>query len=808
MDDSEYNKGIDDASGKASSFAEKLKNGLATAAKVGAAAIGAATTAVVAFAKSSIDAGSQFDAAMSQVAAVSGATGADFDALRDKAMEMGAKTKFSATESAEAFNYMAMAGWKTEDMLNGIEGIMNLAAASGEDLATTSDIVTDALTAFGLTAQDSAHFADVLAAASSNANTNVGMMGESFKYVAPLAGTLGYSAEDVGVALGLMANSGIKASQAGTSLRAALSSIIDPTDTVAQALTELGLSAEATDEFQGITDNLGMYNSLLLNSDGTTKSFMETMDTLRDAFSGLTESEQTYYATNLFGREAMSGMLAIINTSDEDFQKLTESIYSADGAAERMANTMQDNLSGDITKFKSALEGAQIVLSDKLTPVMRGFVQFGTDAVGKLTEAFQSGGLSGAMSAFGGILSDGIAMITESLPQMIDAGMQLLGALGQGIMDNIPTLAESAVEIVSMIANSILSAVPQLLETGGQLLGFIFDGIMTGLPLLAESAVTIMSNLGQYLRENLPMLLETGLTAIKELTGSIRENAGTIIDGAIALAKNLAQGLADSIPTIIENVPAIVSNIANTINDNAPKIFLAAIDIIGTLIKGLIDAIPTLVANMPKIIAAIWDTITAVNWVSLGSNVIKGLGNGLKSMISFVKDIGGQIMNAIKNGISQLPSQMIQIGKNIVQGVWNGIQSMLSWFTSQVKSFFTGIVNGVKNALGIHSPSKVFAGIGENMAAGLGKGWNDEYWKIKKDIEGGIDFGTANVDFTASGMGRMSGGIGAAVQGAVSGAGGALADIVINLTANLDGKPIYEGSYRYARNRERAYGVT
>lgn len=274
LDTSEYERGLDGASGKTRSFADKLKNGFSTIAKVGAVALTATTTAVAAFAKSSVDAGMAFDESMSKVAAISGATGSDFDALREKAMEMGASTKFSATESADAFTYMAMAGWKTEDMLNGIEGIMNLAAASGEDLATTSDIVTDALTAFGLSAKDSGHFADVLAVAATNANTDVGMMGETFKYVAPVAGSLGYSIEDASLAIGLMANSSIKASQAGTSLRAIITRLA----------TNAGASSKSMGALDVLTQTLGVS---FYDAEGKARDLNAVLMEARDAWQSL-----------------------------------------------------------------------------------------------------------------------------------------------------------------------------------------------------------------------------------------------------------------------------------------------------------------------------------------------------------------------------------------------------------------------------------------------------------------------------------------------------------------------------------------
>jgi len=309
-----------------------------------------------------------FDAQMSKVAAISGATGDDFEQLRAKAREMGAETKFSATEAGQAFEYMAMAGWKTDDMLNGIEGIMNLAAASGEELGATSDIVTDALTAFGMTAADAGDFADVLAQASANANTNVGLMGETFKYVAPVAGALGYDYRDVAVATGLMANSGIKATQAGTALRGLFTRLAKPTKQSGEAMAELGIS--------------------LTNADGSMKPLAELMVDLRTKFAGLTEAEKAQYAAMLAGQNGMSGMLAIVNASEEDFQLLTESIQNSNGAAKEMADKMNDNLAGQITILKSQLEELAISIGDVLMPYARklvGVVQKVVDKFNKLS---------------------------------------------------------------------------------------------------------------------------------------------------------------------------------------------------------------------------------------------------------------------------------------------------------------------------------------------------------------------------------------------------------------------------------------
>lgn len=308
----------------------------------------------------------EFEAQMSTVQAISGATGDDLAKLSALAKEMGATTQFTAVESGKALEYMAMAGWKTNQMIGGLPGIMNLAAASGEDLGSVSDIVTDALTAFRMSAEDAGRFADVLAQASSNANTNVGMMGATFQKVAPVAGALGYSVEDMSLAIGLMANASIKADVAGTSLKTSLANMAKPTKQMQTYMDRYGIS--------------------LTRSDGSMKTFREVVDNLRGSLGGLSEAEQVAAATAIFGKESFAGMLAIVNASDEDFQKLSDSINNSAGAAERMAAIKLDNLEGDITLMKSALDGLQIAIGDALLPTFRAGRQGITDFITKLTQ--------------------------------------------------------------------------------------------------------------------------------------------------------------------------------------------------------------------------------------------------------------------------------------------------------------------------------------------------------------------------------------------------------------------------------------
>ena len=338
--------------------------------KKSAAVIGVAS---VAAAKKTIDVGKSFEAGMSEVQAISGASGKDLERLSNKAKEMGATTKFSATESATALKYMAMAGWKTDQMVSGLAGVMNLAAASGEDLGTVSDIVTDSMTAFGLKASESGHFADVLAKASSSSNTNVGLMGETFKYVAPLAGSMGYSIEDTATAIGLMANAGIKGSQAGTSLRSILTRLVKPPKDAAAALSELGVSTT--------------------NADGSMKPLRQTMSELREKFSGLTESQKSQYASSIAGQEAMSGLLAIVSASDSDFNKLQKAIDNSSGAAKKQTDIMNNNLQGALYELGSAAEAVGIGIYEDIKGPLTKAVKVGTTQVSALASKLKKGGI-------------------------------------------------------------------------------------------------------------------------------------------------------------------------------------------------------------------------------------------------------------------------------------------------------------------------------------------------------------------------------------------------------------------------------
>ena len=736
-------------SSAATSTGRSLTKGLT----VPLAGIGVAAVAVTA----------KFDAGMSKVQAISGATAQDMEKLRAKAKEMGAQTKFSATQSAEAFNYMAMAGWKTEDMLDGIEGIMNLAAASGEDLATTSDIVTDALTAFGLKAEDSAHFADVLAAASSNANTNVSMMGETFKYVAPVAGALGFSVEDVSTAIGLMANSGIKGSQAGTALRNLFTRMAKPTKDSAAAMEQLGVS--------------------LTDSEGNMKDFNTIMLELRDGFSGLSKAEKAQAASALAGQYGMSGLLAIVNSSDKDFNKLKDSIYGADGAAQEMADTMMDNLPGAITLMKSALEGLGIRIGEVITPAVTKIVRVFTSFISWLSQA--SDGTVRFAVAMGAVLAaiGPVLLITGTLAGMVVNLMTVYGALSEVLagktvlglikaaaakakdaaMTTVDTIANlryqsslrSGVGPVSAMIGKVLALAAAHKIAAGAALGIV--GAIVGLIIymkktgtsaseMKDKIVDMFNNLVDQLPEIMSTVTQVATGIVKEIPSIISgalSSLGTMVrSGLINLKEalpeiakwwandmpqlitvgsemivNIINGFSESLPELIETGTNMMVQMIDQFFAQAPKFIEAGTQIVLSLIQGVTIAIPQLISNLTKVLTANVGPILSqiVNvMVGIAGIIIKNLPVLLQALtsiiIALVKAIvenapviieaALQLMLALATGILKaLPQILVSIAQ-ITGALLEAISAIFGAMVSAGAKILQSLWNGIKSWIG------------------------------------------------------------------------------------------------------------
>lgn len=653
------------------------------------------TATVTALGTVSVKTAADFESSMSKVAAVSGATGSDLEALSKKAREMGSKTKFSASEAAEAMNYMAMAGWKTEDMLSGIEGVMNLAAASGEDLATTSDIVTDALTAFGLSAQDSGHFADVLAAASSNANTNVSMMGETFKYAAPIAGALGFSVEDTAEAIGLMANAGIKGSQAGTSLRTIMTNLSGDVKICGQ--------------------NIGEVTIATTNADGSMRDLSDILADCRVAFSGLSESEQAAAAEALVGKNAMSGFLALMNASEGDIDKLSGAIDNCNGAAQNMADIMNDNLEGQLTILKSQLQELAISFGEILLPAVKkivGWIQGFINVLNSLPDGVKETIVT-------------IALIAAALgPVLIIVG-KVISAIGT-IMTIIPKLAGVINVAKGVIAafNAVCAANPYVL-------------IIAAIVALVAAFIYLWNNCEEFrqfwinLWEGIKEVAIAVWEALKEFFKAawefIKTTAETVWNALASFFTSLWEGIKNTFTTVVNAISTFLTTMWNTIKTVATTVWTAistfftiiwnaikttvttVVTAISTFLTTAWNAIKTTVSTVLNAIKTVFETI----WNAI-KNTVTTVVNGIKNTITTVwtniKNTVTNLVNAIKNGVSNAFNSMWNGIKSVISGIYDtikgGFDKAVGFITGLASSAFNwgkdiimGIVNGIKSCI-------------------------------------------------------------------------------------------------------------
>ena len=757
LDTSKFSKGFVSAYNDLKVFGDKSATagqkvqGLSSAFRtVGSSLTKTVTTPLVGIGAAAIKATADFDEGMSEVKAISGATGTQFQALRDKAIEMGAKTKFSATEASHAFKYMAMAGWDSAQMMDGIEGVMNLAAASGEDLATTSDIVTDALTAFGLQAKDSAHFADILAQASARSHTNVGMMGETFKYVAPVAGAMGYSAEDTAVAIGLMANSGIKASQAGTVLRSMISRMASPTKQVSEAMEQYKIS--------------------LTDTNGKMKPLQQLMVELRGKTKDLSKEQKVQVASTIAGKNAMSGMLAILNASDKDFNKLTNDIANSDGAAEKMAKTMLDNLKGSLTLLKSALESAGIVIGDRLVP----YIQQLTKWIAKLVEKFN--GLSekqkdqivrfGLIAAAIGpvmlvlsklmttalkvhkaftMLSTGFKTVMTSI-SLVRSGYAGLAMQMGGIPKVIATISSAfgaiSLPVVAVVAviGTLIGVFATLWKTNDKfrstMIGIFRDmyaafvnfihEIKERLPDVDISFSDIIDGIKQAwmgLCDILAPVFEGAFRTISIVFQSILNNIIGVLDIFIGLFtgnfSQVAKGIGEIISNIVKTFSKLGENILSTIGDVGSEILKKlGLDKAAKGFKKFFDTLGTMVGNIPKLLSGAIDTIVTFFTQTIPNafdGAIKAISNFVDGVVkfftvtvpetfnTFVTQTIPNAINSIVKWFSQLPYKIgFAIGQ-LIGYFYKFGSNVISWATTQLPKIIANIINWFKQL-----PSKIW----------------------------------------------------------------------------------------------------
>lgn len=582
---------------------------------------------------------SDFDSSMSNVSAISGATGDDLQKLRDKAREMGAQTKFSASESADAMSYMAMAGWKTDEMLNGISGVMSLAAASGEDLAKTSDILTDGLTAFGLKAEESGRMADVMASASSNANTNVSLLGESYKYCASTAGAMGFSLEDVTESLGLMANAGVKGSQAGTTLKNAMINLAKPTDAMAGVMEKYGIS--------------------LTNTDGSMKSWNEIVGDLRNSLGGLSEAEQTSAVATLFGKEATAGMLAVINAAPEDVEKLNTAINNSTGSAEKMADTMNNNLAGKITILKSQLQELAISFGNVLMPVITKIVTSVQGFVDKLNG-----------------MSDGQKKIVLAISGIVASVGPLLIIIGKICL---------SIGSVLMLAPKLISGF-KMIKTAFASFGAVLSANPIGIIITAIGAlIAILVALYKH-NDKFKAFVDGIVTKINEFVKSIPEKMKAFKDNVsnkLNEIKNKIKSTMDGLKNIFNTAFEIIKNIFTKYTNSWKSIITNVLNAIKTFITSIINSWKNIISNGLNVIKNVINTV----WNAIKSNT-SAVWNNIKSGIS-------SVVNSIKSNVSNVWNAI----KNTTTAVWNGIKSAIVTPINNAKEVFTSAIQKMKNAL-------------------------------------------------------------------------------------------------------------
>ena len=649
------------------------------------------------FGTAAVKTAADFDTAMSKVAAVSGATGKDLDALRDKAREMGSKTKFSASEAAEAMNYMAMAGWKTEDMLSGIEGVMNLAAASGEDLATTSDIVTDALTAFGLSAKDSGHFADILAAASSNANTNVSMMGETFKYCAPIAGALGFSAEDTAEAIGLMANAGIKGSQAGTALRTIMNNLSGDVKICGSSIGEVTVATT--------------------NADGSMRDLSDILADCRTAFSGLSESEKAAAAESLVGKNAMSGFLALMNAGEADINKLSSAIDNCDGCAAGMAETMNDNLAGQLTILKSQLQELAISFGELLMPAIRtivGWIQKFVDWLNSMDEGTRKVIVT-------------IALVAAAIgPVLIIVG-KVISAIGT-IMTIIPKLAGviNAAKGVFAAFNAVCAANPYVL-------------IIAAIVALVAAFIYLWNNCEEFrqfwidLWESIKEIAVAVWETLKEFFTAaweaIKTTAVTVWNAIKDFFTGLWEGIKNIFTTVVNAISTFLTTAWNAIKNTVTTVFNVIKTFFTTVWNGIKSVITTVVNAISNFLTTAWNGIkTAITTVlnairTAVTTVWNGIKNTITTIVNAIKNAVTTACNNIKSAVSNAANAIKNAVSNAFNAMLNGIKNVCGNIYGAVKSGFDKAINFVKNLASeaFHWGADFIGGIVNGIKSMIGK---------------------------------------------------------------------------------------
>lgn len=636
--DTAYKQGLKDAEGNASSSTSKIGGAFKTVGKVAKTAMAAGSAAAVAFTKTSIDSGMNFDTAMSQVAATMGTTVDKIGNVEAKAEEMGRTTKYTATEAAEGMNILAQAGLSADEQISGIGTVLNLASAGAMSLEESASYTAGAVKGFGDSMGNASYYADLMAKGATLANTDVRGLGEAFSGSAATAKNYGQAADSVTLSLLRLAEQNVTGSEASTALNRAMADLYTPTDDASKALNQLGVSA--------------------YEANGEAKDFNDLVDELNGSLQGMTAEQKNNALATIFTTQGLQAFNKMTASSDATVQKFWKGIQDSSGSAAQQAATQLDNLKGDITLLSSATEGLELGFYNTFSGTIRGAIKGITSEVSGLAEAMESGGISGALSK----LAQDAINLSGQLPGLTKIGGDLINGLISSVTQN---------------SGSITTAVSQLLNN-------LASTISTGLNVFTSVGVNLLTTIANGMTQSIPSFLGQALPMLTQFTESLRSNAGKLINAGLTLIQNIAQGLINSIPVLIAYVPTIITNLAGIINDNAPKILATGVTIITNLAIGLVRAIPLLIANLPKIITAIVSVFTAFNWFSLGKNIVTGIIKGVKNLPSLLKGAAKNAVNGFKGAFKG-------------NGILSAVKGAFTKIPSAVKSIFTKAVSLVKS---------------------------------------------------------------------------------------------------------------
>lgn len=643
-----------------------LKSGLAAGAKVAgaaikaaAASIGAAAVAAVKFGKDSVSAGMDFDSSMSQVAATMGKTGDEIQDLRDFAQEMGSKTAFSATQAADALNYMALAGYDAETSMKMLPNVLNLAAAGGIELASASDMVTDAQSALGLSLDQTSELVDKMAKAASKSNTSVSQLGDAILTIGGTAKGMAGGTTELASALGILADNGIKGAEGGTALRNIMLTLSAPTDKAAEAMEAIGLKA--------------------YDAQGNLRPLESIFGDLNKALGTMTEGEKTNVLNDIFNKVDLKSANALLATNADRWDDLASAIGDASGAAEAMAGTQLDNLAGDITLFNSALEGAKITVSDALTPSLREFVQLGTDGVSRLSEAFKENGLEGAIAELSPIFGKILEKITGLLPAVIKVATELITAIAEQLPPILQSILPPLIQGVSQVLHALVQQMPALMQIISDSLPMLFDALLTILPDVVDVGLKIIAQLAIGIADALPTLIPKIVDIVMQITETLIDNIDILVDGATQLIIGFTKGLIDAIPILLEKAPVILEKFINALIDNWPVIMDMAIQLTEMFVKAIIENLPLLFDAAKRIIGAI--------------------GKGIAKAAGGLKESGKGILDSIGEVISGYLDAAAEWGKSLIASIGNGISSMIETVQDKIKGVFLPVVNWFKNKI-------------------------------------------------------------------------------------------------------------